>query len=123
MNGPLECLGALDLCQHVEIGASGPKALLIRVTNPGALAASQAGFGGAIASALLPETVQDQVLTAVKQQLSQKLAENGVLADIAIVSDSGAPLAESKSDLLGGVAIGAGAIGAIWALKRFVFGR
>lgn len=104
------------------LGISTGQALLVRVKNPGALAASQAGTSGAIAAALLPETINNQVLTAVKAQLQDKLAQNGVLADIEIVDDTGSQ-ATLQSDLFGGIAIGGVAVAAIWGITHFLFRR
>jgi len=96
------------------------RAILIRVKNALALAASQGGAAGAIASKLVPQTVGSTVLSKMVDQLSSNLKQNGVDADVSIVADAGQKAVSGGRDLLVGVGIGVAGTGALWALWKLL---
>lgn len=97
--------------------AAGP-AIVIRVNDVGGLIKSQSAAGGVLFS-ITPETMSNLVYSQMKDKLAAGLAEQGVNADVQIVASPPSGPAP-KSEFLRGAAIGAGAIGACWALWSFV---
>lgn len=103
------------------LGADEPRGILIRVKNAQALAASQGGTAGAVAAALVPETIEGVVLDKMVAQFRDNLRKNGVDADVGIVS--AAAHKEATSGFGTGVVVGLGAAGAAFAAWRFGLSR
>lgn len=88
------------------------RAILLRVRNVPQLVAAQSK-AGAFLQQLAPDTIEAQVYSTIKDELSSAMKEKGVDADVQIVSGSGYSPAPDSSLLttvlvgLGGVAVGA----------------
>jgi|SRR5579859_6076188 len=86
------------------IGAEPPtRGVLIKVKNVGQLAATQGGAPGALAAALVPETIEGVVLDKMVQQFRSNLKDKGVDADVQVVSTTMPP---ARSGLREGVVLG-----------------
>lgn len=93
--------------------------LLIHVNNVPELVQKQGGNTGSLVYKLAPSTVTGKVYSAMKDQFKAKLAEQGVVADVSIVTNppSGPP---PKAEILRGAALGAGLVGFMWLLKSLI---
>jgi hypothetical protein len=90
-----------------------PRGVLIRVRNAQALAAKQGGAAGAIAATLVPQTIEGVVLDKMAAKLKEALTQQGVDAEVSVVSAAGAR--ESKPAFGEGAAFGAAGMAALWA--------
>lgn len=94
------------------VGASvgDDKFIAIRVKNVASLVQQQGGAAGGIALAIAPQAVTDKVYAEMRNQLAKKFGEQGVIADVQVVSGNPMPAA-SRNDLVTGIFIGAGSLG------------
>lgn len=100
--------------------------LVIRVKNVPELVKKQGGAAGALAYAAAPQTITAKVYDEMRSKLAEGLDQQGVDADISVVSlppTGPAP----KGELLTGIAIGAGTVGIgalVWhGVKQFLLRR
>jgi hypothetical protein len=98
-----------------------PRGVLIRVRNAQALAASQGGTAGAIASSLVPQTIEGVVLDKMAEEFRKNLVKSGVDADVSIVSTD--PLRPAKSGLVDCVLLGVGGSALAWIGWHFGLSR
>lgn len=89
----------------------------IRVKDPASLVKSQGGATGALAYKIAPQTITHKVYDELQQKLSDALAQQGVAADVTVMSTPGAP--RQPTELLNGAVIGALAVGAGWAVYHY----
>jgi hypothetical protein len=105
------------------IGAAAPDSggpyVTIHVNNVNDLVASQAGSLGTLASSLLPQTIQAKVYNTIAQQIQDGFKQNGVQADVKVVAGN-VPSNDLGSDLVPGILIGAGLVGACYGIVKLI---
>lgn len=100
------------------------RVLQIRLRNVGDLVQKKGGAAGGLAYKLTPQTITDKVLGEMRAQFAQKLAEEGVDADVQVVAPAGFKPAASRRDFLTGGAVGtAVGFGACWLLLKAILDR
>lgn len=107
----VDALGAEDGDYEV-LGAANPQGpfLVIHVKNIPELVKKKGGSAGAAAFSLVPQTIENKVYSEMASEFGPKLKEQGVDADIQIVTTkpAGGPL---SSDFLFGSLAGASLVG------------
>lgn len=97
----------------------GQQYVLVKLKNLSGLVKSQAGASGALALKLVPNTITNTVYTTLQQKLIDGFKEQGVDADVTVVSTpptNGQP----PSDLLQGMVGGAALVGIGWAAWHYL---
>ena len=97
------------------LGAEPGRALLIRVKNTLDLAKAQGGAAGGLAAFLVPQTIDNVVLSKMAEQFQAQLLEKGVNAEVTVVADTGSLPVKGRKDLLTGVGLGMILVGMGWA--------
>lgn len=94
-------------------------ALLIRVNNVPSLVEKKGGAAGKFAQMLVPETVTSAVYDKMRGEFSKKLKEEGVDAEVSLVSPANYQRA-GVSPIWKGLAIGLGSLVAAYGTYRLV---
>jgi hypothetical protein len=102
------------------------KALLVHLRDPSAVAKANSGFG-ALASMLVPKTVEDEVYSAMAGEFGSSLRARNIEADVSVVESTAglipASAATDGSSFVKGLAVGAGACGLVLLLYKVIQGR
>ena len=100
--------------------AGGPQpALVIRVKNAEQLVRAKGGAAGALAFDIAPQATTSKIYSEMRNEMIRKFKEQGVDADVQIVTSppSGPP---PKKEFVSGMAAGAGAVGVGWLLWKLI---
>ena len=103
------------------IGAGPANAVIIRVADPGAVAAGKLKAAGELAFTFLPETTTNQIYSEMVKKIKEALAAEKVVADVQAVNiPSDVKYLKGRSDFLPGIAVGAATVGIGWVLWHFL---
>jgi len=93
--------------------------LTIHVKDIPALVKAKGGSIGGLVAGLVPKTIEAKVYGDMAAQFRTKLQEQGVDADVAVVSTRpfGGPF---KRDFLVGAGVGVGAVGVVYGLVKLI---
>lgn len=112
----VDVLGAKD----ASVAATGDKGILIQVKNVPEVVKAQGGAAGGVAYSLAPASITGKVYDTMKDQLTTKLKEQGVDADVKVVVPTGFQEAGSNP-IWKPVALGLSGIGVLalsWKLIK-----
>ncbi len=114
-------MGASYLVGTDVLGA-GEQYLVIRVKNLDELVRNRSGFAGGLAVQLAPQTIANKVYSEMAREMVAKFRQQGVDADVQIVSGAPSP-GEARSDFLKGMLVGAAALAAGRLAVKLLFGK
>lgn len=106
-------------------GGGDDLSLVVRLKNLASLVQREGGTTGSFAMSLLPETISTKAYDTLKDKLIDGFKQQGVDADVQVISNrpAGAP---PPPDFLHGMVVGAGAVGVgylLWLGVRRLIAR
>lgn len=101
------------------LGAASNRAVLIQIKNLPAVVKAQGGALGSLAQSLVPDTIEAKVYDTVASQLVSKFKEQGVDADVKVVTPTGYQPA-GGSPIWMPLALGLGGFGVLATAMHFL---
>lgn len=98
----------------------GEQVVVIRLNDPEATVRAKAGAAGGLAMKFLPQTVSSKLFGEMQTKIASALRSEGVDANVSIVNTPPVSGEAVKSDLWGGVAIGAVGTGVFFGILKIV---
>jgi hypothetical protein len=117
---PSDYNASCDVIGATSAPSAPDRAIVIRPRDVGATVRAKGGAAGTLAYALIPETVSNQFYEQFSAQLRDGLKQQGVEADVYVAAVPPAQAGPTKSDFVGGAAVGAGGAAAIYGVVRLI---
>lgn len=112
------CLHGIDVLAGDDPAPPSGQFLVIRPLNMPDVIKSQGGALGQLAFSAAPQTVLNAAFDKMRSDMESKLREAGVIADVSVAS-SVATGPRPHGELVWGIGLGAGLVGAGWATWRY----